>query len=546
LKRLLLLLFLLPPSLSFSQDSLSVSNSDTTQNPTLFNETLEDDSTEIDIPEDIVAPPDSAENIQLPIVDQTNNATMELDSVELLNICRSSVYVLDSENLTPLYAERMAEIIATEIRKEIKDIQILETYHNTGCESTECALDESANTPASHVFILRTEIVRLTRETVFSFKNIRYAFGSDKLLDQSDQELNKLLELLKKYPDMRIELTSHTSSRGNELANFQLSQKRAAAVEKWLLDRAIDKNQVSSRGFGQMRPYTISEDEAEEFTFLQKDDILTSQFIASLETLEQQDIAASLNRRTEVEILVFSYEGQFEGPIEISLFQVTPDTSDLDSGFFFPLVHPGFPRNFFGTEEDLFLEVEVMINNIVTSLEIVSCETGNTPPLALTELIPAENDSLIVVKLRGSDKDNNPLIFSITTLPQNGQLFQTSDGVTLGDTINAIPIEAINSDNLVLYVPAGDSTVADSLSFRAFDGEAFSESADIYIGSYSYLDVILNRYPFLDYLANSTPVWIITGAAIIYSGVDFAIGWYESQQPPEKPMPPKFPDPGLR
>ena len=68
----------------------------------------------------------------------------------------------------------------------------------------------------------------------------------------------------------------------------------------------------------------------------------------------------------------------------------------------------------------------------------------------------------------------------------------------------------------------------------------------IYIGSYSYLDVILNRYPFLDYLANSTPVWIITGAAIVYSGVDFAIGWYESQQPPEKPMPPKFPDPGLR
>ena len=95
-----------------------------------------------------MAPPDSAENIQLPIVDQTNNATMELDSVELLNICRSSVYVLDSENLTPLYAERMAEIIATEIRKEIKDIQILETYHNTGCESTECALDESANTPS--------------------------------------------------------------------------------------------------------------------------------------------------------------------------------------------------------------------------------------------------------------------------------------------------------------------------------------------------------------------------------------------------------------
>ncbi|SVB18980.1 uncharacterized protein METZ01_LOCUS171834, partial [marine metagenome] len=273
---------------------------------------------------------------------------------------------------------------------------------------------------------------------------------------------------------------------------------------------------------------------------------LTSQFIASLETLEQQDIAASLNRRTEVEILVFSYEGQFEGPIEISLFQVTPDSSDLDSGFFFPLVHPGVPRNFFGTEEDLFLEVEVMINNIVTSLEIVSCETGNTPPLALTELIPAENDSLIVVKLRGSDKENNPLIFSITTLPKNGQLFQTLDGITPGDTINVVPTDVISSDNLVLYVPASDSTIADSISYRVFDEEAFSASADIYIGSYTYLEVILNRYPLLDYLASSTPALMLAGGAILYSGANLAIRWYESTQPPEKPMPPKFPDPGLR
>jgi len=525
LKYLRIFITLLTPVLVFSQDSLSVTNADTTQNPTLFNETLKEDSTEIDLPEDIMAP---------------------LDSVDLLNICRSSVYVLDSENLTPLYAERMAEVIATEIRKKIKDIQILETYHNTGCESIECALYETANTPASHIFLLSTEIVRLTRETVFSLREIRYAFGSAELLDQSDQELNKLLELLQKYPDMRIELTSHTSSQGNELANFQLSQKRAESVEKWLLDREIDKDQVSSRGFGQMRPYTISEDEAEEIPFLQKDDILTSQFIASLETQEQRDIAASLNRRTEVEILVFPYEGQLEGPIEISLYQVSSDTSSLDDGFFFPLVHPGVPQNFFGTEEDLFSEVGIMINQIVTTLIIQSCETGNSPPLAMTELVPADNDSLIVIQLKGSDTDKNPLIFSITAMPKNGQIYQTIDGVGLGNIISEAPTEVINSDNLVLYVPDSDSTMADSLSYRVFDGEAFSGSADIYIGSYTYLEVILNRYPLLDYLASSTPALMLTGSVILYSGANLAIRWYESTQPPEKPMPPKFPDPGLR
>ncbi len=536
MKNSLILATSLIPILGFSQDSLDISFPDTTTNSSIFNQELENDSTELIIPESMMTPSDSGEIIQPSIENQENNTIIESDSVELLNICQSSVFVLDSENLTPLYAKRMAEIMAIEIKKKIKDIQILETYHNTGCKTTECALNEMANTPASHSFLMRTEIVRLTRETVFSLKNVRYDFASDKILGQSTRELNKLLDLLNKYPEMRIELTSHTSARGDELANFQLSQKRAAAVENWLLDKGIDQQQLSSRGFGQMRPYTVTEGDTREFPFLQRDDILTSEFISGLETIEQQDIAASLNRRTEVVILVFPYEGQLEGSIEISLFEVNSQTSDSDDGLFY----------FFGTEEDLFSEVESMVDDIVSNLEIASCETGNTAPLAFTELVPADNDSLIVIKLMGSDKDRDTLLFSITSLPEYGQLFQTSDGITIGDTINVVPTDVISSDNLLLYVPASDSTMADSFSFRVFDGEAFSSSADIYIGSYTYLEVILNRYPLLDFLANSTPALMVAGSAILYSGANLAIRWYESKQPPEKPMPPKFPDPGLR
>tara|TARA_B100000700_G_C15061214_1_gene865976 strand:- start:3814 stop:5454 length:1641 start_codon:yes stop_codon:yes gene_type:complete len=538
--------FALMSSMLLSQDNLDITITDTTTHSTIFNQELENDSTELIILESIITPSDSNEIIQFSIDNQKNNTSIKSNSVELLNICKSSVYVLDSENLTPLYAERMAEIMTNEIKNEIQDIQILDTYHNTGCETTECALNETANTPATHIFILRTDIVRLTKETIFSLKNLRYDFASDKILDESNQELIKLLSLLNKYPDMRIELTSHTSAQGNELANFQLSQKRAVAVENWLLDRGVDKQQLSSRGFGQMRPYTVIEDDTKEHPFLQRDDILTAEFISGLETIEQQEIASSLNRRTEVSILVFPYKGQLEGPIEISLFEVNSQISDSFSGLFFPMIHPGLPRNFFGTEEDLFSEVETMVNDIVSNLEIESCETGNTAPLAFTELVPADNDSLIIVKLMGSDKDRDTLLFSITSLPEYGQLFQTSDDITIGDTINVVPTDVISSDNLVLYVPASDSTMADSFSFRVFDGEAFSSSADIYLGSYTYLEVILNRYPLLDFLANSTPALVVVGSSILYSSINLAIKWYESKQPPEKPMPPKFPDPGLR
>ena len=117
MKYLLLLIHVLTPVLIFSQDSSNISNADTTQNATILNEILEDDSTEIVIPEYIETPLDSVEIIQSTISKEITKSIIESDSVELLNICRSSIYVLDSDNLTPLYAERMAEIMATEMKK---------------------------------------------------------------------------------------------------------------------------------------------------------------------------------------------------------------------------------------------------------------------------------------------------------------------------------------------------------------------------------------------------------------------------------------------
>ena len=88
---------------------------------------------------------------------------------------------------------------------------------------------------------------------VIRLENIYYSSDDYKLNTAARKELQKLVEILKKYPDMAIEITSHTDSRGSALANQLLSEKRAIEVFNFLT-RAISKDRVRATGKGESEP----------------------------------------------------------------------------------------------------------------------------------------------------------------------------------------------------------------------------------------------------------------------------------------------------
>ncbi len=59
----------------------------------------------------------------------------------------------------------------------------------------------------------------------------------------------KLLPLLKK--GHRIEIVSHTDSRGSDSYNMDLSERRAKAVVQYLISRGISKDMLESKGYGE-------------------------------------------------------------------------------------------------------------------------------------------------------------------------------------------------------------------------------------------------------------------------------------------------------
>lgn len=87
-----------------------------------------------------------------------------------------------------------------------------------------------------------------------NYLNIKFETGSDKLSESSYSELNKVYDFLHNYPNISIQLQGHTDNKGSYEYNLDLSSRRAEAAKKYLLNKGIASNRLSSVGFGFSRP----------------------------------------------------------------------------------------------------------------------------------------------------------------------------------------------------------------------------------------------------------------------------------------------------
>jgi len=137
--------------------------------------------------------------------------------------------------------------------------------------------------------------------------NIFYDFGKWDLRPESMVSLDKLVETLNDNSNVTIELMSHTDSRDTEEYNLDLSQKRAQSVVQYLIEKGIAADRLSARGYGESTPKVVDTAIAEQNQFLKEGASLTEQFINTLATEEQKEIAHQINRRTEFRVLRTDY-----------------------------------------------------------------------------------------------------------------------------------------------------------------------------------------------------------------------------------------------
>lgn len=108
------------------------------------------------------------------------------------------------------------------------------------------------------------EIERLQNENLKITMNseVSFAYNSAQLTPAFHSSLDKVSDILARYPRTTIKITGHTDSRGSAEYNQQLSVQRAQAVAWYIADRGVDSRRVVTDGRGEMQPRVSNETEA--------------------------------------------------------------------------------------------------------------------------------------------------------------------------------------------------------------------------------------------------------------------------------------------
>ena len=88
---------------------------------------------------------------------------------------------------------------------------------------------------------------------LLQLSTIYFDFDKYEIRKDSEIEVEKVIAAMEKYPSLRIQVNSHTDSRGPAPYNLWLSQKRAEATINYMISKGIAKNRLASEGYGETK-----------------------------------------------------------------------------------------------------------------------------------------------------------------------------------------------------------------------------------------------------------------------------------------------------
>lgn len=83
---------------------------------------------------------------------------------------------------------------------------------------------------------------------------VHFAFDSDALTAEAESVLDDVAQVLSGMPNAHIEIAGHTSDEGDEFYNIDLSQRRSAAVRRYLVSVGVPAEQLVAKGYGGKAP----------------------------------------------------------------------------------------------------------------------------------------------------------------------------------------------------------------------------------------------------------------------------------------------------
>lgn len=146
-------------------------------------------------------------------------------------------------------------------------------------EVSTVGMDESKDFIGDFDFPLKSTAKPIELPEIF------YDLDKATLRPESKKELDGLITILDENPTITIRIESHTDTRASDEYNIDLSKRRAKSVVDYLIKNNVDKDRLTSEGFGETKP------------------VVTDEEIAKMATNEEKEAGHQKNRRTEFNVL---------------------------------------------------------------------------------------------------------------------------------------------------------------------------------------------------------------------------------------------------
>lgn len=145
-------------------------------------------------------------------------------------------------------------------KQQEKDRLELERQKKNDLEKQQRA-DEKRITEAENkkkqiqsIIDLEPHIKREKDKVVIKIEDINFDYKLWYIRKDAKKILKPVVDLMRKYPKMQIEINSHTDIRGNEAYNKDLSLKRATSTKAYLVSKGVDSQRISAFGYGESKP----------------------------------------------------------------------------------------------------------------------------------------------------------------------------------------------------------------------------------------------------------------------------------------------------
>lgn len=123
-----------------------------------------------------------------------------------------------------------------------------EGYH---ADSAKVSTQGIAQSDTLEVALLLEPIFQVGQ--TFELENIYYDFDKHNIRPDAAAILDELVRTMRDNPTLKIELSSHTDSRGSHAYNEALSQRRAQSAVDYLVARGIARDRMVAKGYGESR-----------------------------------------------------------------------------------------------------------------------------------------------------------------------------------------------------------------------------------------------------------------------------------------------------